>query len=125
MQPGALPALEDVSLMVDSLQTTLPASWGSRADVLPALAELALKVGRLMGPLPPQWANGFAGLRRLEIKAAHISAAGVSAYPLQLPPEWAHGFRSLDQLAITLPGLAGSIPPEWLQVGCFPKLESL
>lgn len=129
IHPGALPVLEELRLDVTALHTTLPASWGARADVLPSLQQLTLRVGHLTGSLPPEWAKGFARLELLEISSAWASEAQLPlqlpAQPLQLPAEWATSFQLLHTLSMFSVNATGTMPPEWLEEGSFPSLNTL
>ena len=139
--PGALPQLEDLSLRFDSLQTTLPASWGSSASTLPSLTALSLGC-QVVGPLPPSWAHGFLHLSRLVVVGTWngpscvnpamspapaeppAAAAHAMAAEARLPPRWAGGFPHLTVLRLTGLGLRGPIPPRW-QTSGFLKLQQL
>ena len=124
IHPGALPRLQQLVLTTSSLQTTLPASWGSSPDVLPALQTLALTAS-FVGQLPPDWAHGFRQLTFLTLAVPEGAPGGnqTAAVP-SLPAAWAAGFPALTWLSVSGPVAAGSIPREWLEGG-FPELLTL
>lgn len=130
LQPGALPALEQLQLSFGKQHCRLPDSWGS-PGVLPRLRELKLYLGS-MPALPESWAAGFPQLTTLLISAAQNdgpppceSAASVRARGLQLfelPAAWGSGFPAVRMLKIGV-GASGTIPPSWL--AGFPSLTHL
>ena len=125
IQPGALPRLQQFFITTPSLQTTLPASWGSSPDVLPTL-ETLLVTAPLVGQLAPEWAHGFTKLTSLALSVPEGLSGGQAAPAVpRLPAEWAAGFPALTQLKVSVPVAAGSIiPMEWLEGG-FPELSTL
>ena len=90
---------------------------------------------KVLGGLPPEWARGFRRLRSLQVgdtesgpAKAGRAGSGVAGAAIALPAEWAAGFKQQQQLEsvnIAKMGLAGPIPPAWLQPGCFPALVHL
>lgn len=146
IQPGALPCLVNLRLVVERALTTLPASWGTGPDVLPALRMLTIDLPS-EGHLPAAWAGGFRKLATLVIDckrskqqqpqpgkhtpedpAAPVAAAAAPAAPP--PPPW-HGpmYMSVSALQewLTADGATplAPLPPEWASPLSFPSLTML
>jgi len=110
--PGALPQLQQLSLQLASLHTTLPSSWGA-PGVLPSLRRLSLHA-HINGWLPPEWGGGFPRLEHIELVGPSPQLREAS--PSQrLPPEWGRGFPALQSLHLAHLVLGGTIPSSWLQ----------
>ena len=135
IQPGALPALEQLFLEGSGMGGELPSSWGASPAVLPALRQLTLRL-LLLGPLPAEWARGFRRLTVLAISnedMRHYPAfdadsepgraggrsrgSSIMPPPLQAPPVLPPRPHPLPQAQ------RWGLPPEW--AGGFPKLHSL
>lgn len=89
LQPGRLPALEQLHLEFDQGgPAVLPPSWGSSPEVLPSLQ--ALHVAMPLSPqLPGDWAHGFWQLRQLHLLSPACGqrlAAAPEAPPGTGPP---------------------------------------
>lgn len=148
IQPGALPALLELTLNVPQFRTRLPASWGDSA-ILPSLTFLSLALD-VDGPLPPEWALGFERLLQLEIinggsqamkgymakQAAEMASLrphlppspplpGPAEVQGTLPREWARGFPALQHFSLFNLRLTGSLPDEWLNPTALPSLQKL
>lgn len=116
--PGALPALEELTLNFGKQAATLPDSW-ARPGVLPQLRELKLTLASVPG-LPDSWAAGFRRLAIFMIDCLNNmplceSDAAAQARGLQvhyLPPSWARGFPQLRLLRVGT-GARGTIPASW------------
>jgi len=146
IQPGALPRLKSLELLLYNLQTTLPPSWGASPSVLPALQTLMV-VAKLRGPLPAAWGSGFRHLTSLglydmqhdaDVDDADLAgggdveadvAAGTEAdvSPRRLPPQWAAPGRFPALTCLDLGGtrLQGPLPPAWGEKGGLPALVTL
>lgn len=149
--PGALPLLTNMAIGINSLHTTLPASWG-QPGVLPKLRRLRLDV-LFQGGLPSDWAQGFHQLETLDIyfwkddnltglmsantvsgkdgRDMRVSSPQLAIGPTSnsngaravLPASWAAGFPKLRHLNLKGFDINGSIPMSWLEGG-FPSLTS-
>lgn len=137
-QPGAAPALQQLSITLEEAVVALPPSWGS-PGALPSLRILDVQVGSIIGQLPVEWAQGFLQMEALSITAnlgcaqpnqaatpagSEQGAAAVGAPVGHLPEEWAAGFPRLAALQLFGLGLAGPLPPSW-QEGGLPGLYAL
>jgi len=128
--PGALPALERLTLIFPALRTQLPASWGSSPAVLPELQSLTV-LAHLQGGLPEQWAHGFRQLSTLFLESSAGEGACADADDAdagaerRLPLSWPSGFPILRYLGLTNLGLARADLAALSQEGAFALLHEL
>ena len=118
--PGALPRLQRLEFSMHDAEASLPASWGSQAEVLPALERLSVSLALPTGQLPAAWARGWRKLQSLVILGGDTELPGTIN---SLPTEWADGFPALVSFSFYGPRISGTFPSAW--VSGFPKLKSL
>ena len=139
MQPGALPALQDLNICMPQLQATLPASWGASPGVLPALQTLQLNIN-VVGQLPPEWASGFHRLEMLILSDPQCSPddrlrAATASAQAQTQTETVRRAGAATEVPAPSPLTAAKVPagscppmtlpPEWAGTGSFPRLTGL
>ena len=145
IQPGALPALQELKIAMPQLQATLPASWGASPGVLPSLRTLKLKL-HVVGQLPPEWASGFQRLESLVLSdpqctPGSLEQASTARTEPQAQAASAARSKSASRRSVATEEPAASpsmgpqepagfcspmmLPPQWARAGSFPRLTGL